>query len=216
VLVRRAGLRDAAIRLTITRGAAGDALLPARRTHPTILLTARPLPADLVRRRRDGIAVVTLPFARDAGPYWGRLKLIGHASAVVGRRVAARARADEGLYVTPDGYVTEATTANVFVVEGRRLLTPPLDAGILPGVTRALVLALARRAGLTAHERAITVGTLRRADEIFLTASTVEVVPVVRLDGRRVGGGKPGAVTRLVQERYAAHVMRAVVRLRRT
>jgi branched-subunit amino acid aminotransferase/4-amino-4-deoxychorismate lyase len=209
-------LGDAAIRLTVTRGEAGDALLPARRTRPTILLTARPLPRDLARRRRDGIAVATLPFARDAGPYWGRLKLIGHASAVVGRRIAARAGADEGIYVTPDGHVTEATTANLFVVDGHHLLTPPVDAGILPGVTRAIVVGLAPRAGLTVHETPIPLRTLRRAREIFLTASTVEIVPVVRLDGRRVGAGVRGDVTRLLQERYDAHVARAVVRLRRT
>jgi branched-subunit amino acid aminotransferase/4-amino-4-deoxychorismate lyase len=83
-------------------------------------------------------------------------------------------------------------------------------------VTRAIVLALARRAGLAVHETPVRVDALRRAREIFLTASTVEVVPVVRLDGRRIGSGAPGRVTRLLQERYAAHVGRAVVGLRRT
>jgi branched-subunit amino acid aminotransferase/4-amino-4-deoxychorismate lyase len=201
-------LPDAAVRLTITRGAAGDALWPARRTRPTMLLTVRPLPPDLARRQSGGVAAVLLPFPRDAGPPWGGLKLVGHASAILGKRLAARRGAAEGLYVTARGEVTEATTANVFVVERGRLVTPPVDAGILPGVTRSLVLALARRAGLAVREEPLAVPRLRRVDECFLTASSVEIVPVVRLDDRRVAGGRPGAVTRRLQAAYAEYVRR--------
>ncbi|HLY37244.1 MAG TPA: aminotransferase class IV, partial [Candidatus Binatia bacterium] len=182
-LVARCGLRDAAVRLTITRGAAGDALVPVRGPRPTVLLTARPLPADLARRQTNGIAAVVLPFPRDASAAWGHVKLVGHASAVVGRVAAARRGAAEGLYVTPAGDVTEATSANVFVVEGNRLVTPPLAAGVLPGVTRALVLAVARRLGLHVREERLPLARVRRAREIFLTGSTVELLPVVRLDG---------------------------------
>lgn len=212
ILVARAGLRDAAIRLTVTRGAAGDALVPGRRGPGTRLLTVRPLPPDLVARQRDGVRVVLLPFPRDAAPPWGRLKLIGHPSAVIGRVAAARRGGAEGLYVTAAGDVTEATTANVFMVERDAVITPPLAAGILPGVTRALVLALARRAGRVVREEPITARRLRRATEIFLTASTIEIVPAVRLDGRRVGTGRPGPMTRLLQERYAGYVAATLAR----
>src|SRR6185369_9749055 len=97
----------------------GEAIVPERRAPPTVLLLARPLPADLARRQRDGVRVVLLPFPRDAGAPWGGLKLLGHASAVAGRMLAAARRADEGLYVTPAGDVTEGTTSNVFAVFGR-------------------------------------------------------------------------------------------------
>jgi branched-chain amino acid aminotransferase len=210
-LVSRSGFGDAAVRLTLTRGAAGEALAPERRAPPTLLLTARSLPRDLPARRRAGVAVVLLPFPRDAGSVWGERKLIGHASAVLGRVFAARRHAAEGLYVTPSGHVTEATTANLFIVARGVLRTPPVTAGILPGVTRALVLSLARRAGLVVREAAIHTTELRRADEVFLTASTIEIVPAVRIDGRKVHGGRPGPITRLLQERYAAHV-RATLR----
>ena len=210
VLLARNGVRDAAVRLTLTRGPAGDGLLPEGRGRPTRLLTARALPRDLDARRERGIAVVLLPFPRDAGPPWGNMKLVGHASAIVGRRLVARQRADEGLYVTPDGAVTESTTANVFVVEGDTLVTPPVAAGVLPGVTRALVIAIARRAGLTVREEKIPVARLRRAREVFLTASTIEIAPVVRIDGRRVGDGRPGARTRLLQSHFRAHVARVL------
>jgi len=215
LLVARNGLGDAAVRLTVTRGAAGDAPLPAARVRPTVLLSPRPLPPDLARRQDDGVAVVLLPFPRDAGPPWGNLKLVGHASAVVGRRIAARRRADEGLYVTADGEVTEGTTSNLFLVERDTLVTPPL-AGILPGVTRALVLQLARRAGLPVREEVVTVARLRRAGEVFLTASTVEILPVVRLDGRPIGHARPGPLTRVLQARYATAVAAMLARRARS
>ena len=209
LLVRRNGLPDAAVRLTITRGDSGEAIVPERRAAPTVLLLVRPLPADLARRQRDGVRAVRLPFPRDASATWGGLKLLGHASAVAGRMLATSRRADEGLYVTPAGEVTEGTTSNVFAVVRGTLLTPPLDAGILAGVTRAMVLALARRAGLRVREAPLAATHLPDADEIFLTASTVEILPVVRLDGRRVGDGRHGPVTRALQARYAAAAARA-------
>jgi len=205
-LVARSGLADAAVRLTITRGAVGDAVLPARAARPTVLLTARVLPADLGRRQADGVAAIVLPFPRDAASAWGRLKLVGHASAVVGRLAAERRGAAEALYVSDSGEVTEAISANVFVVERGVLVTPPRTAGILPGVTRAIVLELARRLGLRAREERLTVARVRRAREVFLTGSTIELVPIVRLDGRRIGDGRPGATTRQLQAAYAARV----------
>src|SRR5213594_882716 len=156
VLVARTSLPDAALRLTLTRGATGDGLVPARRGRPTLLLAARPLPPDLPRRQSHGVSAILLPFPRDAGPPWGNLKLVGHASAVAGRLAAVRRGADEGLYVTPAGEVTEGTTTNVFLVERGALVTPPCAAGILPGVTRAIVLGLARRAGMIVREEPLT------------------------------------------------------------
>ena len=209
LLLRRNGLGDGAARLTITRGDAGSGPGPDRRARPTRLLTVRGLPANLAALQTDGVAVTLLPFARDAGPSWGNVKLVGHASAVVGKLVAARRRAYEGFYVTPDGHVPEGTTSNVFMVARGMLCTPPADGSILAGVTRDIVLEVAQRAGIRTRETPITVDRLRRADEIFVTASTIEVVPVVRLDGRRVGGGRPGPITNDLQTGYRAAIARA-------
>jgi D-alanine transaminase len=196
----------------MTRGATGDALLPTRVGPPTLLLTVLPIPAAVARQQACGIACVLLPFARDAAFPWGTMKLVGHVSAVIGRRQALRRGADEGLYVTRDGEVTEGTTSNLFVVARGVLRTPPRESGVLGGVTRDLVLRLARRLGLSVREEPIGTARLRRAAEVFVTASTVEVLPVVRLDGRRVGGGTPGPVTRRLQHAYRAHVQRACER----
>jgi len=213
-LVARCGLADAAVRLTVTRGTAGEGLVPEGRARPTLLLTARRLPTHLGPRQAHGVPVALLPFPRDAGPPWGGLKLVGHPSAIVGRVTASRRGAAEGLYVTAAAEVTEATSANVFLVERGALVTPPPAAGILPGVTRALVIALARRAGLRVREERVTVARLRRAREVFLTASTVEILPVVRLDGRAVGGARPGPVTQRLQSAYAGRVAAALRRAR--
>jgi len=213
-LAARNGLPDAAVRLTLTRGATGEAILPDRAGPPTLLLTTRPLPADLARRQRDGIRATLLPFARDAAPPWGALKLVGHASAVAGRMLATRRRAQEGLYVSADGFVAEGTTSNLFVVRRGTLLTPPATGTVLGGVTRDLVLRLARRAGVRVRESRLAAAALAHADEIFVTASTIEILPVVRLDAATIGGGRPGPVTRALQDRYRAHVQRACARVR--
>lgn len=211
-LVAANGLGDAAIRLTVTRGATGDALLPSRRGRPTLLLTVRPLPRDLETQRRRGVRAVLLPFSRNAGPHWARYKLLGHASAVQGRQLAARRGAAEGIYVAADGEATEGTTSNLFAVRRGVLCTPPLASGILGGVTRDLVLRLARRAGLGVREERLAADGLARAQELFVTASTIEVLPVVRLGRARIGDGVPGPIARLLQERYRRAALRACAR----
>jgi D-amino acid aminotransferase len=210
VLLHRNGLADGAARLTITRGAAGSGPVPSGRVRPTLLLTVRALPPALATLQSRGVAATLLPFARDAGPGWGALKLVGHPSAVLGKQLALRRRAFEGLYVTPDGLVTEGTTTNVFAVERGTLVTPPADGSILSGVTRDLVLRIARRTGLRTSEAPLSVARLRRADEAFVTASTIEVLPIVRLDRVALNGGRPGPVTRALQEGYRGAVARAM------
>ena len=116
--------------------------------------------------------------------------------------------------MTAGGEVTEATTANLFLVERRALVTPPRASGILPGVTRALVMALARRAGIAVREEPLSIARVRRARELFLTASTVEVLPLVRLDRRAVGDGRPGELTRRLQAAYGRSVAATLHRAR--
>jgi D-amino acid aminotransferase len=212
LLLRRNALADGALRLTITRGDAGTAPAPSGRAQPTFLLTVRPLPPTLARLQARGVGVVLLPFGRDAGPDWGEVKLVGHASAVLGKMVALRRRAFDGLYVTRDGLVTEATTSNVFAVERGTLVTPPADGTILRGVTRDLVLRLADRAGVRTREAPLPADHVRRADELFLTASTIEIVPVHAVDARRIGDGRPGAITRALQAAYRDAVVRTLRR----
>ena len=209
-LLTRNRFIDATLRLTVTRGASGLGPVPDRAAAPLWMLTARPLPPSLARDQTDGVAVITLPFPRDIDPTWCHLKLIGHPSVYLGKRLAAERGAFEGLYVNGRNEVTEGTTANVALIEGNTLVTPPLSAGILSGVTRALLLRIARRIGLTVAEEAIPRTRLTRAREVLLTSSSVEILPVVRVNDRRVGRGAPGDATRALQHAYRRVVERHV------
>ena len=108
-----------------------------------------------------------------------------------------------------DGFVTEGTTSNVFAVRAGRVATPPLAAGILEGVTRGLVLRLAREVGAPAAEEPLRRGDLEAADEIFITSSAREILPVTRLGDRPVGSGRPGAVTHRLHAAFRERVSRA-------
>ena len=209
-LLARNGLADATLRLTVTRGASGIGPIPDRDAPPLWMLTARPVSPSLAHDQTNGVAVITLPFPRDIDPAWCHLKLIGHPSVYLGKRLAAERGAFEGLYVNGRNEVTEGTTANVALIERTTLVTPPLSAGILSGVTRALLLRLARRVGLTVVEEAIARARLNKAREVLLTSSSVEILPVVRLNDRRIGRGMPGDATRALQTAYRGVVERQV------
>lgn len=193
---------DASVRITLTRGPAAPGLLPPAHPRPTVLIICAGVPATLAGVQRRGARVALLPFTR-GGVIAGH-KLLDYVPAILGRVLARRQRAFEGLFVDARGYLSEGTTSNLFVVRRGRLLTPPLDgeAGVLPGVTRSLVIAVATAAGIRVQERRLRVSDLVGADEAFLTASMAEVVPIVRVGVQAIAAGRPGLLTRRVQELY--------------
>ncbi|MEW6271649.1 MAG: aminotransferase class IV, partial [Thermodesulfobacteriota bacterium] len=213
-VLRACGLADGAVRITVSRGS-GEGLLPARDLRPTLLISAREVPAELSVQRERGVAVVLLPFGHGRGAVTDGHKTTAYLPAVLAKMRAAARRAFEGVYVERDGMVSEGATSNLFAVRRGRLLTPPLEEGCLPGVTRAIVLRLAADAGIASDAVPLAAASLHEMDEVFLTASTIELMPVVRVDGARVADGAPGAVTRLLQERYRAFVARTLARTRR-
>ncbi len=205
------GLAEATVRVTVSRGS-GEGLVPPADLVPTVVIMPRPVPGDLPELRARGASVIRLPFGRGLGGITDGHKTTAYLGAVIGKSRAAKRGALEAIYVERDGTVSEGTTSNVFLVRRGALVTPPIEAGCLPGVTRSVVLQLARRAGLELQVRPVRSAELDAADELLLTASTLEVMPVVRLDGRRVADGAPGPVTRLLQERYARFVRRTLAR----
>lgn len=196
---------DAWIRLVVTRGPAAPGLLPPSEPKPTVLILAGALDPTLAMRRRRGVRVELLPFA-STGMLAGH-KTLDYLPALLGKRWAQRRGAYEGLYVDARQRLSEGTTSNVFVVRARTLLTPATR-GILPGVTRSLVLELAATAGLRVRETTLRCDELQRADEAFLSSSLAEIVPIVRVGRARVATGKPGPVTRTLQAAYGAMVRR--------
>jgi D-alanine transaminase len=188
--------------LQVTRGA------PAHRDHlcpegivPTVLAWARPIEPRSREVTERGIACITRPDIR-----WNRceIKSTSMLAAVMMRREAADEGAREVIMLR-DGMVTEASAANVFAVAGPDLITPPKSHAILPGITREVVMSLAEDAGVRVAERRIPLEELASADEIWLTSSTREIVPVTRLDGAPVGSGIPGPVWRHVDALYQSY-----------
>lgn len=190
---------DTVLRLTVTPGPLdpGTAWPLKRVGHPTLVVTSHRLvvPADIYV---NGVHAITVPWGREAPD----VKAVSYLAASLARRQAHRAGADEALLTDATGHVLEGSASNVFAVIGGAVHTPPVDAGLLPGVTRAAVIEVAGAGSYEVLEAPLTIEDLYGADEVFLTASTREVVPLVRVDGHTIGAGIPGAVTGALLARY--------------
>ena len=203
------GLLDARVRLTVSRGRGrpGDYVGVDGPPHRVVQASAFAGPDP--RHRREGVRIAIADRrAVPASSLDPSIKTTSRMASVLARREAAARGAFEAILLDEAGRVTEGTASNLFVVERGALLTPPVGGAALPGVTRAAVLEAAAEAGIEATEASIAVERLLRADEIFLTNSSWEVMPVVAIDATTVGDGHPGPVSRLLLERYGALVRR--------
>lgn len=201
---------DAAVRLTVSRGVGPFGIVPPAHLRPTVMMLATPVDPRLPAVQTRGVSICFFPFRLVTATLPSH-KTLHYLPAVLGKMIARRRGAWEAVYLGADDTVLEGTTSNVFAVERGRLVTPPLH-GILPGVTRHVLTTLAKRAGVPLVERRLTRDQLLAADEVLLTASTIEVLPVVRVERARIGNGKPGPITRTLQEEYRRHVERTLVR----
>ncbi len=195
---------DGRIRLNLIRGRGAGGLLPDGESGTEVMITAEGVPGGLESIRREGIALALITALRvDAGSPLARHKTLHYLPSVLGLMEARDRGGDEGLFLNNLGNVCEGTTSNIFIVKDGLLKTPPLSAGILPGITRAVVLESAPRLGIRAVEGDVTVEELFGADEIFTTGSVKEVVPVIRVDEKRY---PIGPVTRKIQNDYRRSV----------
>jgi len=188
---------DASIRVTVSRGTyLGRGLLPPDE-HPraTIVVQAWPVPPTPSGHLEQGLRLVTSRVRRDPESPVSALKTTSRADYVYARLEARREGADDALFLTMDGYLSEATSANVFLVRGEELATPSLACAILPGTTRSWILAWGERLGLRPHEGWLTTRDLAEADEAFLCSSVAGVLPVTWFEGRAIGDGRPGPVS---------------------
>ncbi len=192
-VVRRNRVRDGLLYLQITRGVAprGHAF-PVRPIKPTLVVTVRPIDRAVQRRAAKGIAVITVPETRWAGV---DIKTVSLLPNVLAKQAAVEAGAQEAWFVDADGLVNEGSSSNAWIVtESGTLVTAPTTAQILEGVTRAVVLEVAGRNGLSLEERRFSVEEARRAREAFITSATAIVTPVVQIDGRPIAAGQPGTL----------------------
>jgi len=189
-LVARNPGEDRSVYLQVTRGVARrDHAFPADAT-PTVFAMVNPIPPPDPALLRDGVAAVCTPDTR-----WARcdIKAITLLANILARQQAVEAGATEAILVR-DGYATEGAASNLFVVADGVIATPPKDTSLLPGITRDLVVELAAEHGLPVMESAIPESSLHAAEEIWLTSSTKEILPVTLLDAKPVGQGRPGPV----------------------
>jgi len=202
-LLERAANPESYIRIIVSRGVGEISYRFDRIKGPTIVMAARAYEPFAEAQYRDGIPVIISSVRRNSpqalDPAMKSCNLINNILAV---REAQAKKAAEPLMLNERGDVAEGASANVFIVSEGALLTPPLSDGILPGVTRALVLERARDLGIEAREQSVRGRTLLGADEAFITSTLKEVMPIATVDGQPVGGGKPGPVTKKLMQAY--------------
>jgi branched-chain amino acid aminotransferase len=206
-----AGL-DAGLRLTVTRGVAGGGLAaPEPPPVPTSIVVVDALPSFPAAIYEAGIGAHVASGRRNERSLTAGLKTLAYVDAVAALREAQRAGSDEALLLDTEGHCSEATASNIFFWDGDTLLTPPAGCGALPGVTREAVLELAGGLGVPAAERVFDLDALvggGEGSEAFLTSSLRGIVPLVRVNGRAIGAGIPGALTRRLTGAYTALVAR--------
>jgi D-alanine transaminase len=188
--------------LQVTRGNPGDrdfAFPDPETCRPTVVLFTQSKPglADSPAAK-TGIRIITLPDLR-----WARrdIKTVQLLYPSMGKMAAKKAGVDDAWFIE-DGFVTEGTSNNAYIVKGNKIITRDLSHDILHGITRAAVLRFAREAQMEVEERAFTADEAKAADEAFLTSASTFVMPVVEIDGTKLGEGKPGGVSRRLREIY--------------
>ena len=193
-LAERCGLEDARMRLTVTAGPEGG--------RPSLFIQARAASDYPKEAYERGIRAVVASARRNETSPLARIKSVNYLDNLLAREEARRSGADEALFLNMRGLLAEASTANLFIMHDGELTTPPVSDGALPGITRGAVLDLARGADIAAREASLTLDALRGASEAFLTNAVAGVLPLVSVDGRKVGSGEPGEVTRRLRLLY--------------
>ena len=187
---------DASVRITLSRGAiAGRGLLPAEQVDPTLVIQAWPVTPAPTGHLEQGLHLVVSSVRRDPANPLAALKTTSRADYVYARLEARRAGAEDAVFLTIDGRLSEATSANIFLIRATELATPALDCAILPGTTRTWILTWSGSAGLTPVERSLTPADLAAADEAFVCSSVAGILPVTRFRGVAIGTGRPGPWT---------------------
>ena len=189
-------LVDGYVRLVVTRGAGSLGLDPNRTKNPQVIVIADTISLYPREFYEKGLRIVTAATQRvHSAALSPRIKSLNYLNNIMAKLEGLQAGCVEALMLNHKGEVAECTGDNVFVIRSGSLLTPPPDAGILEGITRGAVMDLAHAAGIACHEATLTRYDLYTADECFLTGTAAEVIPVVEIDGRKVGSGTPGPIT---------------------
>jgi branched-chain amino acid aminotransferase len=201
--IRKNGLRDGYIRQIVTRGVGNLGLNPAQCKNPSVIIIATTIALYPEEVYRSGLTVVTCATRRmGAAQLNPAVKSLNYLNNVMARIEANLAGADEALMLNDTGNVAECTADNVFVIKKGQIFTPPISAGALRGITRSVAFDAAIELGFPMKEAEITRPDVFIADECFLTGTAAEVIPVIKVDGRLIGNGKPGPITAKIIARF--------------
>ena len=206
-------LRDAYIRVVVTRGTGDLGLDPQKCKKPTLFVIADKIVLYPEKLYRNGLAIMTVPTVRNLPEAVSpAVKSLNYLNNIMAKIEANNSGYMEALMLNHQGYVAECTGDNIFIVKERILLTPPTYVGALNGITRQAIIDLARRNDIPFQERMMTRHDLFNADEAFLTGTAAEVIPVVAIDGRTIGSGKPGKITAKLKSAFGDLTKRDGVR----
>jgi len=198
-------LRDGYIRLLVTRGVGTLGLNPRSCKNPSVIIIADKIQVYPPAMYERGMDIVTVPTVRNLHSAVNpAIKSLNYLNNILAKIEANNAGVEEAVMLNAEGFVAEGTADNIFVVRQGALLTPPLSAGALYGITRQTVIELAEAAGIKVSEPNLTRYDLFNADECFLTGTGAELIPVVKIDGRIIGAGQPGPITRKLVNDYHA------------
>ncbi len=201
--VRKNNLKDSYIRVVVTRGVGDLGLDPRKCKKPTIFIVASKIQLYPESFHEMGIDVITVATRRNLNETVNpSIKSLNYLNNILAKIEANNAGATEGLILNQFGYVSECTGENVFIVKENDLITPPISAGVLEGVTRKVVMNIGENIGLKIKEENITRYDIYTSDECFLTGTAAEIVPVVSVDKRIIGDGKPGKITLKIREEF--------------
>jgi branched-chain amino acid aminotransferase len=190
------GIIDGYIRVVVTRGAGNLGLDPNNCERPQVIIIADKIKLYPEELYRNGLAIVTVSVARThPAALSPRIKSLNYLNNILAKIEGIQAGCIEALMLNHKGEIAECTGDNVFLVRKGRLLTPPIDAGILEGVTRDTVIGIAKGMGIEVQEIPLTKHDVYIADECFLTGTAAEIIPVVKVDSRMIGEGQPGPLT---------------------
>jgi len=189
-------LKDAYIRLVVTRGTGDLGLDPRKCKHPTVFIITDKIVLYPEEYYENGLEIVIVNTRRNIKKALNpQIKSLNYLNNILAKIEAVKANVEESIMLSSDGYVTECTGDNIFIVKDNVLITPAPDVGVLRGVTRLAVIGLAKKDKIAVDEKMISPKDLYAADECFLTGTAAEIVPVTKIDGKTIGTGRPGKVT---------------------
>lgn len=201
--VQANGLSDGYVRLVVTRGAGGLGLDVRKTSNPQVIIIADTISLYPAEMYEQGLKLITASTMRNhPAALSARIKSLNYLNNILAKIEGVDAGCVEALMLNHKGEVAECTGDNIFIVQKKILKTPPVEAGILEGITRNAIIRLARDAGLTVLEAPMIRHDIYVADECFLTGTAAEAIPVVSLDGRLIGDGKPGPVFKDLLQRF--------------